>query len=361
MKIESVETFVLSIPFDVGAKGLMFAGKPWEKLGILLVKVTTSDGLSGWGEAFGHSAIPSTRAALESVVAPLFVGRDPRDIESVMRDATQVVHLLGRNGPHVFALSGIDIALWDLAGKRAGKPLYKLLGAERGGELEGYASLPRYTELPLVKQATACAAQAGYKYIKLHEITREAVLAAQNAAPGAKIMLDTNCPWTPAEGVRMAQSMRGDGLYWLEEPVWPPEDFDGLAQVRAEGIPVTAGENAQGFLDFKRMLDAEAVDIVQPSVIKIGGISEMLRIIELAESRGVPVIPHSPYFGPGFLATLHLGAVMKRRPLIEAMWMDMEPNPFDPWVRQSDGRFTIPNGNGLGCDPDPALLARYTV
>ncbi len=94
MKIESVETFVLSIPFDVGAKGLMFAGKPWEKLGILLVKVTTSDGLTGWGEAFGHSAIPSTKAALDSVVAPLFIGRDPRDIGAVMHEATQIVHLL---------------------------------------------------------------------------------------------------------------------------------------------------------------------------------------------------------------------------------------------------------------------------
>lgn len=361
MKIESVRSFVVSVPFTYGGPPATFAGRPWNTLDILLVRIDTADGLTGWGEAFGHAAIPSTKAALDTVVAPLFVGRDSGDIRSLMREMQHKVHLLGRNGPYMYALSGIDIALWDIAGKRAKQPLWKMLGGHPKEHLRGYASLVWYGDLALVKRNTEVAVAAGFEYIKLHEVTREAVLAAKSVAPGAKIMLDTNCPWSAAEAVAMARAMRGDDLVWLEEPIWPPEDFESLARVRAEGVPIAAGENASGLFDFKRMFELGAVDIAQPSVTKVGGITEMLRIMELAESRGISVAPHCPYYGPGFLASLHLAACMKTSPLIEVFWIDMEANPFDPWVRAREGSFAIPNGHGLGCDPDPEILARYVT
>jgi D-galactarolactone cycloisomerase len=187
------------------------------------------------------------------------------------------------------------------------------------------------------------------------------VRASIAAAGTAAVMLDTNCAWDVPTSLRMADAMRDDGLYWLEEPVWPPEDAAGLARVRARGIPIAAGENVAGPMGFKTLLDAGALDIAQPSVTKLGGIGEAMKVATLCQSYGVQTVPHCPYFGPGFIATLHIAAALPQRPLIEVLWLDMEANPFDPWVRTQDGKVAVPQGPGLGCDPDPAVLARYRV
>ena len=363
MRITAVETSVISLPFTMGGPHPLFAGKPWDRMEILLVKLETEDGLTGWGEAFGHTAIPATKAALDSIVAPLLVGRDAGDINALQRQMLHATHLLGRNGPFVYGYGGVDIALWDLLGKRTGQPLWRLLGGAPPGSLPAYASLLNYTDLGLVAANTAAACAAGYRAIKLHETTREAVLAAR-AAPGAQdaaIMLDVNCAWSPPAARDMAAALAGDGLTWLEEPVWPPEDVDGLASVRRAGIPIAAGENVAGLFGFKALLAAGAIDVAQPSVTKIGGVTEMVRIIQLCQAHGVTVAPHSPYFGPGFIATLHVAAALVERPLIEVLWLDMAANPFDPWVRPVDGALAVPTGAGLGCDPDPAVLARYAA
>jgi L-alanine-DL-glutamate epimerase-like enolase superfamily enzyme len=361
MKIVAIETSVVSTPFEMGGPPWIFAGKSWERLDILLVRVETEDGRVGWGEAFGHASVPSVRAALDDIVAPLYLGRDAGDADALTGEILQKVHLLGRNGPFVYAVSGVDIALWDIAGKRAGEPLHRLFGggAER---LQGYASLLRYGDAALVAANARAAYERGFRAIKLHEVTREAVLAAKGAiGADALLMLDTNCPWSVAEACAMARAMKDDGLHWLEEPVWPPEDHAGLARVRKEGIPLAAGENAAGCFDFEHMFERGAIDVAQPSVTKIGGIGEMRRVIALGERYGVRVVPHCPYFGPGFLASLHLIAAMPSRPPVEVLWMELEANPFDPWVRARDGALAVPQGPGLGCDPDPETLRRYTV
>jgi L-alanine-DL-glutamate epimerase-like enolase superfamily enzyme len=360
MHIKAVESSVVSLPFSMGGPHPLFAGQPWDRLQILLVRVETDDGLVGWGEAFGHAAIAATKAALDTVVAPLVVGRDAGDINALTRQALHSVHLLGRNGPFVYAFSGIEIALWDLLGKRAGQPLWRLLGGGAPAPLDAYASLLSYGgDLELVARNTAEARARGYRHIKLHELTREAVLAAKAAAPDAAVMLDVNCAWTPPVARGKAAAMVGEGLLWLEEPVWPPEDTAGLASLRRYGIPLSAGENTAGLFGFRGLIEAGAIDIAQPSVTKVGGIGEMRRVIALAQAHGVEVVPHSPYFGPGFVATLHLAAALIERPMIEVLWLDMEANPFDPWVRAEGGRVAVPSAPGLGCDPDPAVLARY--
>jgi L-alanine-DL-glutamate epimerase-like enolase superfamily enzyme len=361
MLITAIESLVVSLPFDMGGPHPLFAGQPWDHLDILIVKVETEDGLVGWGEAFGHTAIPATKMALDSIVAPLLVGRDAGDINALTRIALHGTHLLGRNGPFVYAFSGVEIALWDLLGKRAGQPLWQLLGGGRHSELPAYASLLNYSDDALVAKNTAAACAQGFAHIKLHEVTRAAVLAAW-AAPGAAdahIMLDVNCAWLPPVAREMAASLQGDGLLWLEEPVWPPEDVDGLASVREIGIPIAAGENVAGLFGFKSLIEAQAIDIAQPSVTKVGGIGEMIKVIHLCQAEGIEVMPHSPYFGPGFVATVHIAAALVENPLIEVLWLDMEANPFDPWVRAKDGKVKVPGGPGLGCDPDPAILQRY--
>ena len=176
----------------------------------------------------------------------MLIGRDPSGIDALMHDLQQTLHLFGRSGAVMYALSGVDIALWDIAGKVAGKPLYKLLGgADRA--LPAYASLLRCSGPDAVAASCARALEQGYRQIKLHEITVPAVQAARDAiGPDVALMLDTNCPWSVEEALAMVAALRPFDLHWLEEPVWPPEDHAGLAKVRAAGAVIAAGENAAG-------------------------------------------------------------------------------------------------------------------
>lgn len=363
MKITSVSTIALQLPFQHVGPPLYFAGKPRPGMEMLLVRVETDEGITGWGEAFGPGIWPATRATIENLVAPLSVGRDPSRIAELGDDLQRKLHALGRAGSVIFALSGLDIALWDIASKLRGVPLSRLLSDAPRQEVTAYASLPRYGESRLVAEKSEEAVSRGYKQVKLHETGVPQVRAARKAI-GAEIvlMLDSNCPWSSAEAVAVAQELRDAGLLWFEEPVWPPEDFAALAQVRRHGgIPVAAGENLATLAEFERMVAAGAVDYVQPSVIKMGGVTEMLKIFDLAQQHGVGVMPHSPYFGPGLLATLHVCAARAPGAWIERYFCDVDASPLGEAINPVGGHLTVPSGPGLGADPDPAVIRRFQV
>jgi len=360
MKITNIATHVVRLPYENGGGKREIAGRPATTLDILLVRLDTDEGLTGWGEAFGHAVVPGTRSVLETLVAPLLLGRDATDIAALMHELSQRLHLFGRNGPVTYALSGVDIALWDLAGKRAGLPLYRLLGGAVRNDVAAYASLLRYGEPEAVARNAREAARRGYRDIKLHEITEPAVRAAREAlGPEPLLMVDTNCPWTVSEAQGMARALGPHGLLWLEEPVWPPEDHEGLAAVRREGIPIAAGENAAGLHDFRHLFEVGALDIAQPSVTKVGGVTETQKIIALAGNFGVRPVPHCAYFGPGYLAALHLVATLPEDTRLERLFLDLEATLFPGFTDPVNGRIPVPERPGLGCDPDPAVLARY--
>src|SRR3954466_16092959 len=170
MKITGVETTVVRMPMRIEGVGPQMGGNARTFMDILLVRVDTDEGVTGWGEAFGHRAIPTTRTAIDVLIAPLCIGRDPAAITELSLDIQHALHGGGRNGPVIYGLSGIDIALWDIAGKVAGQPLYQLLG---GGERLGvpaYASLLRYGEPGAVTHYTEQAMERGYRHVKVHEI-----------------------------------------------------------------------------------------------------------------------------------------------------------------------------------------------
>jgi D-galactarolactone cycloisomerase len=358
MKITAVESILLTIPYRSGSALRVIAGRPAAGLNMLLVRIETDAGITGWGEAFGHAVAPATRTVLDTVVAPMLLGRDVRDIAAVMEDLQRRLHLLGRNGPVIYALSGVDVALWDIAGKAAGAPLYQLLGSTRRETLPAYASLLRCGSPAEVADSCRGALAQGFREIKLHEITVPAVQAARDAVgPDVALMLDTNCPWSREEALAMIAALRPFDLHWLEEPLWPPEDYAGLAQLRSTGMTIAAGENASPS-DFPRMFELGALDVVQPSVTKVGGISEMRRIVALAEEFAVRVVPHCPYLGPGFLASLHLAAPLGDAS-VERLAVDLEASPFGDWIDARNGEMRVPQAPGLGADPDGELIARY--
>lgn len=363
MRIVAVETHLIAVPFSMGAAPKAFVGVSWSAMNTLFLRVVCEDGMEGWGEGFGHACCPATRAVIDTQLAPLLIGQDARDIAGLHHRIAQGFHLFGRNGPHLYARSALDIALWDIAGKQAGLPIWRLLGATPPAPFRTYASLLRYADEDTMSAAVDRAAGLGYEDLKLHEIDPAIVAAARMAAgPAARIMVDTNCPWEPAEAVEMAREMAGSDLTWLEEPVWPPEDYPGLARVRLEGgIPIAAGENASGLHEFRVAFQADALDIAQPSVAKVGGITEVVRIAGLAESFGVRLIPHCAYFGPGFLASMHLHARFAPGEPFERLFVDLEASPYHAAVDAVHGLVTVPDGPGLGLDPDRAVMDRYAV
>lgn len=362
MRITSLETIVVAIPFSHGGPPTGFGGQQWTHLNHLLVRIDTDQGLSGWGEAFGYNTIPATRAVLERQIAPLVIGRDARDIRGLNADLQKTMHLFGRGGPAMFAISGVDIALWDLAGKAAGLPLCQLLGGSPALALPpAYASFMRYTDPGHVARACERALACGYAGFKLHEITEPAVAAARSAIGDRALMVDVNCEWNAADAERMARAFAPHGLAWLEEPVWPPEDIDALRLLRERtGVALAAGENAPNGWGLRQL--GGVVDFLQPSVTKLGGVTEFAALAQAAELSGRQLAPHSPYFGPGLLATLHLAAAFRSVTWIERLFVDFDM-PLYPGLASVDAqsRLTLPAGPGLGADPDPQAIARWRI
>jgi L-alanine-DL-glutamate epimerase-like enolase superfamily enzyme len=353
--IERVETIALRIPYDHWAPKPTFGGIARATMDCLLVRVTASNGLIGWGEAF-WGGWQATQAAIEHWVAPLAVGQDAADAQMTAR-FERALHNFGRSGPFVFALAGFDIALWDLRGKLAGVPVHALLGAKKRDKVEVYASLIAYGgNVEHVQRNVARALERGYRQIKLHEKTAAAVAVSREAAgPKIPIMVDVNCAWLPNAAHDAILSMKPYDPLWVEEPVWPAEDVDSLAKVRqSTGVAIAAGENATGMLEFSRMV-AAGIDYVQPSAVK-HGLTAQWEICRRAEESGATCVPHSPYFGPGYLATLHVLAAKPKEVALERFFCDLGHVPYGTSVPIENGSVQIPDLPGLGPDPDEALM-----
>jgi len=362
MTTEQAQAIPIRLPYDIGGPKPTFAGIP-RQMEILFIRIETDTGLIGWGEAFGLSIWPATRQAFEHLVAPLIMGKDEKNISELMANLQKQLHILGRTGAVTFALSGLDIALWDIQGKAKQQSLSELLGGAKHQSLPGYASLMRYGNTDLIKHNTERALEKGFGAIKLHEQSSEHVQAArQLMGPELPLMMDVNCPWSVAQTLEMLPQLQASNLLWLEEPIWPPEDFRGLKKIRdKKSIGIAAGENNMSACHFEEMLAYGSVDFAQPSVTKIGGITEMLKIMDLCQYFETPVMPHSPYFGPGLLATLHLAAVLQPETMIEYSFADLGANPLGDCILMRHGRIDIPRGPGLGCDPDLDILHEFRV
>jgi L-alanine-DL-glutamate epimerase-like enolase superfamily enzyme len=320
----------------------------------LLVRVETESGLHGWGEGFGFTLAGTTKDAVDRLIAPACIGEDARDIAGLTRRLARRLHNFGRNGAVSFGISAIDIALWDIRARAAGKPLHALLGDAARPAVPAYASLLRYGNAADVARNVAEALARGYGRIKLHEVDLGCIRAARAAAPGVPLMLDINCAWdTEAEAIEFCEDVAPLGPAWVEEPVWPPEDIAAIARIRAASdVPIAAGECNGTVEEFCRMFEARAVDVVQPSVTKVGGLSAMLEIAELAREAGVRLVPHCPYFGPGLLATLHVLAATEEAEPIEVYFADLARAPYGDRLVPRGGMMAVPDAPGLGWEPD---------
>lgn len=218
----------------------------------------------------------------------------------------------------------------------------------------------RYGTPALVRRMAAQAVANGYPAVKLHEIDPDAIEAGRDGAgPDTHLTIDANCAWAHERVVALAPRLRAVRPAWIEEPIYPPEDFLGLAALgRATGLPIAAGENNCTRHQFAAMIRDGAVTFPQPSVTKIGGVTEFMATVALAD---LTCMPHSPYFGPGYFTTLQLLAVMPGEPLFEVLYVKPAGFAGLNTPLPNAGRIAIPTGPGIGFTPDTAVFERFTA
>ena len=387
MKIAAIRTIALSCKVDppyASAAGVQ------GRRGGLLVEVETDAGITGIGEAgLGGGA---TATVIEKDLAPLLIGQDPLLIEAHWQRMFAHARQYGRRGLVLNGISGIDIALWDIAGKVAKLPVWKLLGGSRD-RVEAYASGGFYQE---GKGVDGIAAEAeGYRargfrgmkmkvgrnpstqthlrqlignpqFCEVHPEEDIARVAAARKAlgPHAKLMVDVNCAWSPAFAIEMGRAMEPYNLYWIEEPV-ATDDVDGSAEVaRSLHTPIAGYETETGLYGFRQLIDKGAVDIVQLDVAWSGGFSEGRRIAAYAQAHHRMVAPHAFAGAVLLVASLHFAAAIPNGLVLE--W-DQNPNAIrdellkEPLRLESDGTVKAPERPGLGIELDRAAVDRYRV
>lgn len=360
MKIRRVDTHIVEIPFGDLAGGRSLAAKKWNTLENVLVRIEDEDGNVGWGEAFGYFVADACKTLIDQLIAPALIGSHVEDIAQWNLDTQLRLHIFGRYGVTMFAISGVDIALWDLAAKRENLPLHRLLGESMRDQIPAYASLVRYADNDLAPEVCERALEMGFRDIKLHEVGIAEIAACRRAiGDHVPLATDVNCSWSISNTRDWLPALRDLKLAWLEEPIFPPEDFTTLASLGGQGVALSAGENWCTAVQFEQALTIGAVDSVQPSVTKVGGISECLRIGQLAQQHDTVVLPHCPYFGPGLLATLHLAAVQPAVPQVEYHFVEPAGWLYDiPGLR--DGHLLqVPQSAGLGLELDIAVIERF--
>lgn len=339
----------------------------------VLVRVTDTDGVEGWGEVWCN--FPSVGAEhrarlLRDVVAPAALGvafERPFDLFGRLTRQFAVLAIqAGEHGPLAQAVAGLDVAVWDLAARRAGKPLHVFLGGRPAASVPAYASGLN----PDAPQALAAAMrQRGHRAFKLKVGFGEARdldnLAALRDAlgPGARIMVDANQGWDLDTAMRMAGLMAPFGLDWLEEPIRAdssPEDWRSLAA--RSPVPLAAGENMRD-ADFAAAIASGHLGVLQPDLGKWGGFSGCVAVGRAALAAGLRFCPHWLGGGVGLLASAHLLAAVGGDGMVE---VDSNPNPLrdamlDRPLTVGDGRLGLPDGPGLAAAPDLAALERFEV
>lgn len=357
MKILSAMTHELRIPMESGGPH-GWGSEEWKALDFVLLEVTTAEGLTGWGEGWAYDNAESTAAALKSIIVPQIIGREVRNV------TTFISELLHENTETEapFAISAVDIALWDLAGKEAGVPLHRLLGDAKHERLPAFASLFRFEDPSLVQGMCSRALSDNMCWLKLHEDREDCVRAAREVAPDTKLILDVSCTWTAQEAAEMTKVLQPYQLHWLEEPIHPPEDTESLTLLKPAGIPIALGEHVYSIDEFRRIIDAGTVDIIQPGITKLGGISEVKKVLKLAAAKGVTAIPWNPHHGPGMLAYLHLVATLPEPIPVEFFYYkSIDGLLYGDALIPKDGYLSVPQPPGLGYEPDLEVLNRFAV
>ncbi|MDQ2088895.1 mandelate racemase/muconate lactonizing enzyme family protein [Marimonas arenosa] len=387
MKIVTLRSHVLQtdMPEELGYSQQFYTRRTAH-----LVEVTTDEGITGWGECFGPGNVAlANKAIVEKVIAPMIEGLDPLDRDMIWHKVYNLLRDHGQKGMPLQALSGVDIAMWDIAGKVAGLPLYRMLGGAHRHRVRAYgygmmlkresladhvarfadeAAAIRDMGFAATKMKVGLGVQAD---VKLCEAVRRGV------GEDFDFMVDANHCYTTSDAFYLGHALEELGAYWFEEPI-APEDLDGYHELRAGlRVNIAGGEAEFNRWGWRQLLETRGLDIAQPEVCALGGISEYQRVLALCHAHFTPVVNHVWGSAVAVATNLHLLAAMPPlpgglnpgEPLLE---FDTTPNIFrdelltrpldiQAQVASQEGYVAVPEAPGIGVEPDRELIARYEV
>ena len=372
MKITEVKAFPVGVALD---EALQWGAMKVEVKGGILVRVRTDEGIEGIGEAgFSAEYFPTVGPIINQQLGPMLIGRDPLDIASIWPDMLEATHMWGRRGIETYAISGIDIALWDLLGKVSNQPVYRLLGAAKSTVKAYYAPSLKPTE-EIVDESVG-AIEQGFRAVKLRNgpdlragvdmvsRVREAV------GPDVDIMVDANMAFDRRQALALARELEQLDVLWLEEPILSRsltqyvDDNSWLAD--RVSLKLAGGESLLTRFEYIDLLRLRVFDVLQPDCTSVGGISECKRVADMASSWNLWCVPHiacSSGTGVALAAGLHLILSCQNAPMIEfdayggPGWDGLLTEP----LLATGGYVTASEAPGLGIEFQDGALEKYTL
>ncbi len=381
MKIATVDCFVLSTDLETP---FAFSQGWVHRRSATLVRITTDDGICGWGEAFAQGLEPPQIAAavIEHALTPLVLGKNPLDTAVLWQSMYTKTRDYGRKGSVISAISAIDTALWDICGHYYQQPVYQLLGGPFRTSVQPYATgfyrIEGRNEAPRLADEAIAHRDAGFKAMKVKlgfGVSDDIrVMSEINKAlndPEIELMVDSNHAYGRSEALKLGRALEDYNLRWYEEPV-VPEDIAGYQELRQKlNIPIAGGENEHTPYGFHQLFSADAVDIAQPDIGSCGGITAVRDIAAMAQASGIAVNPHVWGSAVAQAASLQVIAALPvphhslfaKEPVLE---YDRSSHPFrqqlisEPWEMKQE-MISIPGGPGLGIEVRMDIVKQYQI
>lgn len=387
MKITKVISHVLG--YDL-PEVLGYSQQYYSKRTAHLVEVQTDEGITGWGECFGPGNVAlANKGIVEKVIQPMILGDDPMDRDVIWHKVYNLLRDHGQKGMPMQSLSGVDIALWDIAGKVADLPLHKLIGGAHRTQVQAYGygmMLKRESvddHVARFKDEAAAILDMGFTATKMKvglgpkADVKLAAAVAEGIGDRGRFMVDANHCYTTSDAFYVGRALEELDAYWFEEPV-APEDLDGYRELRAGlRVNISGGEAEFNRWGWRNILENRGLDIAQPEVCAVGGISEYLRIVTLCHAHFTPVINHVWGSAIAVATNLQLLAAMPALPGGLHPWepmleFDTTDNKFrdellefplniQSQVKLNNGYVSIPDGPGIGVEPDLAFIKHFEI
>jgi L-rhamnonate dehydratase len=370
MKITNVEGIILRLP----ARQPVADGTQDD----LLIRIETDEGITGYGEVDTSPEVGKAVVDAEMShgtcygLREVLLGKDPFDVEQIWEMMYRKTNYYGRLGVVIHAMSGVDMALWDIMGKASGKPVHKLLGGSYCSEVRAYASLLMPDNVQEVRDAVHRYVSEGFTAVKLgygplgKDVRKDVELtAAAKEAAGAdvEVMIDIGHGYSLKKAMQAAREFEALRIFWMEEPL-PPEDIDGYRRLcDSTSLRIAAGEQDTGRWTFRRLIWEACLDVLQPDISRVGGLTEAKRIAYMAHEANRLCVPHAFRTGVLVAACLHLIAAIPNSAFLEfsvtesALRRELLAVPFEV----VKGRVAVPTQSGLGIEINPETLRTYAV